>query len=474
MIIGDDHSNRVLGCYGNEIIRTPQLDGMASRGTRFTHAFANAPMCSASRQSLLTGKYPHAAGVTLLRTSFPEEQYTIAEHLLKNGFKTGYVGKMHFNNSLPHGFEYRIERGDYNQHIEQNPPTEPPDSLRYRPVWRPFVDPAQIWLNADRLPSPYYDQDDIGTWYAHKAREFIQQNKNERFCLWVGFHEPHSPFNFPIEYAGKYDPADMVLPQGSPEDDLWIPEVFRDLSEEDRRGIVASYYTSVEYLDKNVGLILGEIDNLGLSEETLVIYIGDHGYLLNDHKRFEKHMMWEPAVGAPLIFQAGSLFNRGKECDALCGFVDLAPTIMDALDIEPMPDMQGKSLWPLLTGKTTTHKEYVFSEFLADNKAMVRTEEWKYIFTTGKRDLGQGYATGRTPWGITHRLYDLIHDPDETTDVSEEPDNKTKLTELQQMMIGHFKKTHPFADQLPDHLTVDETLAWFCEPPDVGADIGAQ
>jgi len=473
MMIGDDHSSRALGCYGNQIIRTPNLDRLASQGVKFTSAFANAPMCSASRQSLLTGKYPHADGVTLLRTSFPKDQLTVAEHLASFGFQTGYVGKMHFNNNLPHGFHYRVDRRDFFEHLKEFPPKQPPAGLKYRPPWKPFRDPARIWLNADMLPSEFYDADDIGTWYAHKAMDFIEHKQKDRFCLWLGFHEPHSPFNFPIEFAGRYKPEDMPLPQGSPEDDQWIPAVFKDLSEKDRRGIIASYYTSVEYLDKNIGLVVDKVAQLGLADETLIIYIGDHGYLLNDHKRFEKHMMWEPAVGAPLIIRDGRP-EMPRSCDALCEFVDLAPTIFDALDVPPMPGLQGKSLAPLLEGKANEHKDWVFSEFLADNKAMLRTREWKYIFTSGEHDLAQGYATGRKPWGVTHRLYNEISDPNETTDVSKKPENQQRLHDMQQLMIGHFLKTDPRAPQLPRGLSTDETLAFFCTPPDVGADIEAK
>ena len=286
-IIGDDHAANVLGCYGNKIVRTPNLDRMASRGVLFTHAYANAPLCSASRQSLLTGKYPHACGVTLLRTSFPEEQTTIAEHLQQYGFRTGVIGKTHFNNGLPHGFETRIDTREYRKNLEENPPEKPPSGLETRPPWKPFRDPARVWLNADGRSSQYYDKDDLGTFLANKAVEFIEQNMQDRFCLWVGFHEPHSPFNFPVEYAGKYKPEDMSLPKVSSGDDRWIPEIFRDLSDDEKRGIIASYYTSVEYLDKNVGLILDKLEQTGLDKNTLVIYIGDQGYLLGHHKRFK-------------------------------------------------------------------------------------------------------------------------------------------------------------------------------------------
>jgi len=474
MIIGDDHSARVLGCYGNDIIQTPNLDRMAGRGVKFTSAYANAPLCSASRQSLLTGKYPHATGVTLLRTSFSDENYTVAEHLQASGFVTGYIGKMHFNNNLDHGFQEQFTRRDLNDWRTTHH-AEPLDaSIPQRPKWKPFRDPARIWLNADTLPGNYPDESSQGTVYAKKAKEFIENHKDERFCLWVGFHEPHSPFNFPIEFQGKYDPQNMPWPETSPEDDRWIPQEFKDLTEDERRGIIASYYTSVEYLDKNVGMILDELDKQGLTDETLIIYIGDHGYLLNDHKRFEKHMMWEPAVGAPLIVNAGEHVEKGKSVDALTEFVDLAPTICNALQVEEMPEVQGKSLLPILKGKKQQHKDYVFSEFLADNKAMVKTREWKYIFTTGKRDLQQGYATGNPPSGILHRLYDQQNDYWEKTNVADDPANADVLVELQMLMIDHFMKTDPRAAQLPQGLTTDETLAWFCEPPDNNANVDAK
>ena len=102
-------------------------------------------------------------------------------------------------------------------------------------------------------------------------------------------------------------------------------------------------------------------------------------------------------------------------------FVDLAPTILDLLGIEPMETVQGRSLLPVIRGEAAGVKEYVFAEFLEDNKAMICNKRWKYIFTTGQRDLGQGYATGYGPSGILHRLYDLENDPGETTDLGRDP-----------------------------------------------------
>ena len=474
VIIGDDHADHALGALGNKLIHTPNLDRLAGEGILFSNAFANSPLCSASRQSLLTGKYPHATGVTLLTTSFPGDQETVADHLKKYGFVSAIIGKNHFNNQLNHGFDVKIERKDYFQYLEANPPRPVPDSVSIRPPWKPFQDPARIWLNSEALPSGYHDEDDIGTWYASKAVEFIRENRDNRFCLWLGFHEPHSPFNFPVEYAETYDPEKMPLPEGTPEDDEFIPVVFRDLTDQEKKGIISAYYTSVEYLDKNVGLVLDGLEAEGLSGETLVIYLGDHGYLLNHHKRFEKHMMWEEAVKAPLIIKAGNRKGRVYPEASLVEFIDVAPTIMDFLGIHPLPSAQGRSLRPYFDTEIPISKEIVFSEFLADDKAMVRTRNWKYIYTSGRHDLAQGYETGNPPTGMRHRLYYLRDDPHETTDVSDVPGYQKEMETLQYKMLEIFKSTHPYAELLPEGLSLEEQLTWFCIPPDHDPDPGAK
>jgi choline-sulfatase len=468
-ILGDDHRTEAIGAYGNRIVKTPNLDRMAARGTRFTKAFANSPVCSASRQSLLTGKYPHATGVSLLTSPLPEKQVTLADHLLNFGFKTAIIGKNHFNNDLNHGFDLKIERRNYLAHLASNPPAPLPTSVKTRPTWRPFKDPADVWLNAEGLPSALRDEDEAGTFYAKKAIDFVNQNKNNRFCLFLGLEEPHSPFNFPVEFAGRHKAQDMTLPTGSKEDDMWVPEIFKGLTDDQKKGIIASYYTSVEYLDKNVGLLLDALDAAGLTESTMVIYLGDHGYLLNDHKRFEKHMMWEKAVNAPLIIQAGGKFGKDKVENALTEFVDLVPTAIAALGVDPLDGIHGKSLIPLLAGKQRKLRDFVFSEYLVDNTAMIRTEKWKYIYTTGRADLGLGYATGNPPTGVLHLLYKVDADPNETKNVANVPENRNILTAMQDTLLRVFMKTHPISGTLPASWTKDQKLAAYCEPPELGA-----
>ena len=463
-IMGDDHSTGVFGAYGNSLIKTPNLDRLAAQGARFEHAYVNSPFCTPSRQSLITGKLPHATGVTLLPTPLSEEQTTIAEHLKPLGFRTGAVGKMHFNSQLKHGFEYRIDRGDYGKWLETMAPSPPAETTRVRPPWRPFRDPARVWLNADVLPGAQTDEQSEGTYYARKAMEFLREKSEERFCLWLSFREPHSPFNFPIEYAGSYNPAEMPLPAVGPEDTARIPAIFRDLTEEDQKGVIASYYTSVEYLDKNVGLILRELDRLDLAGDTLVVYVGDHGYLLGHHGRFEKHTMWEEVVRAPLVVRGPGIPTGVHQ--AMVEFVDLLPTLLELLEVPALPGVQGESFQEVLRGRATEHRQSIFTEYLHDNQAMLRTRRWKYIFTSGKHDLALGYATGNPPTGIEHRLYDVEEDPQEFTNLAGRPELAETLRSLQNQLLKRFKDTDPRAAQLPPDLDMDAALAWFCEPPE--------
>ncbi len=479
VIIADDHANRAIGCFGGKEVRTPNLDKMAKNGMTFTNAYTNSPVCSASRQSLLTGKYPHAVGVNLIFTPFNDtKNYTIAEHLKSKGYATGLVGKTHWNNWIwwkyyndgggfpTFGFDYIIDEGDHKKNQKTNPPKQVPDEIRTHDQITDKKSVNYIW-NSEYLPQKEYYKDSEGKFFIDKAIEFMKSNKDNPFFLWLAFHEPHSPFKFPVEYRDKYKLSDIKLPKGSPEDDRHIPEVFRDLSEEEKKNIIASYYSSVEYLDHSIGYVLEEIKNLNLDKNTMVIYISDHGYLLYDHKRFEKHTMWEEAVKSPIIVQG---FGKNVKSDALIEFIDVAPSICDAIGVKSPKSFTGQSFVPILSGESEKGKDYIFSEFLEDNLAMVASEEWKYVFTTGKRDLGLQYKTGYGPLGVTERLYDLINDPKEKHDVASK--NEKQLSLMRNKMLEIFTNTHPEASDCPWQLNIIGKLIWFCEPRDVGAEPG--
>lgn len=466
-ICADDHAAYVCGAYGNKIVRTPNLDRLAAEGVRFDRAYCNAPVCTPSRQSFLTGRYPRSIGVTLLQTALPEGQQTLATLLRDAGYETAAIGKMHFNSNLKHGFERRVDLGQHAQQLKKHPPQPLPPDLKIQPPWRPFRDPARIWLNSECLPFGARDEDMAGTYFARQAAQHLQQRRDKPFFLMVSFYEPHSPFRFPIEYRQKYRPESFVVPKIGPEDDAQIPAIFRNLIDREKQGIIAAYYTSTEFMDKNVGLVLDALKQSGHGDDTLVIYTGDHGYMLGQHGRFEKHCCYEPAVRAPLLARWPKHIESGQSTKALVEFIDIAPTILDFCHVPVPPSLQGKSLTPLLRGEVKRHRDRVVAEYSENEEAMIRTERWKFIYGTGKRERQDGYATGRPLPGRTIRLYDEDNDPDEMTNLADKPEHARLVADFTAELAQHMKRTARQPELIPKEGDVHAVLQFCLQPRDV-------
>src|SRR5262249_36610902 len=152
--------------------------------------------------------------------------------------------------------------------------------------------------------------------------------------------------------AGRIKPDGLAVPRVGPEDDSQIPAIFRDLTDPEKRGIQAAYHISVEHLDKNVGLVLDALRRGGHDRDTLVVFLGDHGYLLGHHGRFEKHCCYEEAVRSALLVRLPGGDRSGRHTSALVEFVDVVPTILERCGVAVPADVQGRSLLPLLEGKT--------------------------------------------------------------------------------------------------------------------------
>ncbi|MBI4874033.1 MAG: sulfatase-like hydrolase/transferase [Acidobacteria bacterium] len=467
-LIGDDHAGYALGADGDPLALTPNLDRLAAEGTRFSRAYCNSPVCTPSRQSFLTGRMPHSAGVTRLPTRLSEDQPTLAIQLKKAGYRTGVIGKMHFNQpSRPglHGFDDPMLEQDVTKAWNAASVKRKPEAgIRTKPPWRPFKDPARIWLNAEKLPYPRYDEEMRGTFIARRAAEYLAAHRGEPFALWVSFGEPHSPFDFPIEDRDLIQASKYRVPRVGPEDAWQIPLIFRDLSPEDKQGIAAAYYTSVHCLDRNAGRVLGALRQNGLDENTLVVYLGDNGYCLGHHGRFEKHSCYEPAIRCPLLMRWPGRIRRGVVTD-FAEFADVAPTVLDLLGGEPLPVRHGRSLRPYLEGrKPSAPRDHVFAEYLENEEACIRTAKWKLIFCTGRRRRGDGYETDNPTPGRYLRLYDLERDPGEFTDVA--ATNPRVAGQLQGLMLDRFRKTHPEAAQEPPAGGVETALEFYLRPRD--------
>ena len=460
--------------------RTPNLDRLARAGIRFERAYANSPMCTSSRQSFLTGQYPHAIGVTMLRHVLDDEPVTLADRLGDAGYRTGAFGKMHFNSDRLHGFEVHRTPKEFWRERAARPADRPlPEGVEVLPKWRPFQDPARIWLNGFYRPMGRYDDEMPGTWYAREAIAFMTEHREEPFFVQVGFHQPHSPFRFPVEYAKPYpyQPQQFDVPEPGPEDGDQIPKIFAELTREDKQGITASYLTSVMFLDLNVGRLLTALDELGLARDTLVIYLGDHGYHLGEHGRFEKHCFYEHAVRAPLVMRWPGQIGRGKRTEALVEFVDVVPTVLDYVGLEIEPDasgpapLHGQSLRPLIEGEQKRVRSFAFSEYQPTEEAMVRTDRYKLIYATSNDDVvWLGYDPVSPPRGAEIRLYDLANDPDELHNLADDPKMASLVSGLLGKLAGWYRRIPPQGEQPPVGLDDRGLLEWAVPPRNVSPD----
>jgi arylsulfatase A-like enzyme len=463
-ICADDHAAYVCGADGNQHVHTPRLDHLASEGMRFSHAYCNSPVCTASRQSFLTGRYPHSVGVTLLKTPLAESETTLAEMLHEAGYRSTAIGKMHFNSHLKHGFDLLIDMPDYQRAIAARQSEPLPPGIEVLPTWRPFRDPARTWLNSLCRPYGATDADMAGTFFAAEAGRQLRAAGDKPFFLMVSFYEPHSPFHFPVEFRGRHNPAQFAVPELGPDDEAQIPACFRDLSREEKQGIIAAYYTSVEFLDKNVGRVLDELAESGHADDTLVIYSGDHGYMLGQHGRFEKHCSFEPAVRAPLMMRMPGRVRAGITSPEFVELIDIVPTVLELCGAPVPKAVQGRSLVKLLDGVTDVHRDCVFVEYAENEEAMIRTEQWKLIYSTGRRERQDGYTTGRPLPGKTLLLFDVEADPDETTNLAARPEHAALVDELTMRLADQMRGIMPNQDEIPEGTTADVILEK-CLPP---------
>jgi choline-sulfatase len=468
-ILADDHAGYVLGCDGNPLARTPNLDHLAQQSTRFAAHHCNSPVCTPSRQSFFTGQLPHMAGVTRLPTPLGEDKPTLARQLKKAGYTTAVFGKMHFNMPAKpglHGFDFPVTENELTRAWNQNVKARSvPNDVSTKPPWHPFKDPARIWLNADKFPYPRFERDMRSLYQLQLAEQFLTEHRDKPFAMWLSFMEPHSPYDFPVEDRTRFDPARFNVPRVGPQDGPQIPLIFRDLTDKDKQGIAASYYTSVEYLDRNVGRALATLKRLGLERDTLVVYMADHGYSLGQHGRFEKHCGYDPALRVPLLMRFPGRIRQGIVKD-MTEHIDVPATLVDLLNLDPLPIQHGQSLRPYLEGRRMDQpRDWIFSEYLENEEAYVRSHRWKFIFCSGKRKRTDGYETDNPTPGRYIRLFDLEKDPGEFADVSAA--NPATIQQLGTLMLTRFRATHPDAPNEPQRLSMEESLEFYVRPRDV-------
>jgi choline-sulfatase len=465
ILIGDDHAGGTLGIDGDPRQATPRLDALARQGVRFDRAYCNSPVCTASRGSFITGRLPHAVGVTRLLTPLPDDSLTLGDWLGDLGYDTAAIGKMHFNGPSNHGFSTRIDSNDWSQWLDAHPLPNGDHPRR----WRPFQDPAAVWLNAEGhsygLPWKAMES----TYFVDQAGKYLDQHKSNQkpFALIVSFYEPHSPFKFPHEYVGRFKGDQFEVPPISESDRADMPKVFANLKPDEIKGIQASYFTSLSFLDNQVGKVLDALDASGLADDTIVVYLGDNGYMLGQHGRFEKHCFYENAVKVPLIFRWPGHLPKDRRVLEPVELVDLLPTLLDLAGQPFPPDLHGRSLQNLALGNPEINpRDVIVSEYLENEEAMALSHRYKLIIGTGARRRRDGYETANPLPGPYERLYDLEADPGETTNLRDRPELAPVVADLRKTLHDRLVSTRGSRTPVPPGLADAEAIRWCLVPQD--------
>lgn len=434
-ICSDQQRFDTLGCCGNSLVHTPNLDRLAESGTLFTHAYSQSPVCTPSRASFLTGRYPRTCRTRQNGADIPADEVLVTRLLANVGYICGLSGKLHLsacNPAVCGEMERRIDDGYAEFHWSHHSGAGWDTRNAY---WAWLADKGATFTSH---PHPDSDYVRLGppaelhqtTWCAEMACDFIRARAADGrpWLFSVNPFDPHHPFDAPASHLARYLDRldDIPLPNyvegeladktqwqqydhaGAYGHDAGFP--YEKMTPHDHRLVRASYWAMCDLIDEQVGRMLDALEETGQLERTIVIYTSDHGEMLGDHGIYLKGpYFYEPAIHVPLIIACPGVV-RAQQSKALVELIDLPQTLLDAVGLPHSPGMQGRSLWAILTGKRSpdTHREDVYCEYYnampwhrgpTAQTTMVRTDRHKL---TVDHTAGNG------------ELYDLQQDPEET------------------------------------------------------------
>lgn len=472
------------GCYGNKIIKTPNIDRLAKRGVVFNRAYCQQAVCNPSRASLLTGLRPDSTQVWDLKTDLRQKMpdvVTLPQIFKNNGYYTVGIGKA-FHNDYPDAFSWNEDLHvdgfpfdpDATYQLTDNLIIQKEKELAILRSGKATFDKygfiyvkANSTEKADVNDDAYYDGAQTSM-AIRKLKELKQ--KEEPFFFSVGYYRPHLPFNAPKKYWDLYNPNDIPLarnqfvPKNAPDFALYGDEELRGYTDradlpspweppydvEKQRHLLHAYYASVSYTDAQIGRLLDALDELGLSDNTIVVLWGDHGWKLGEHNSWGKQSNYEIDTRVPLIISGAGVQAKGKKSNALTEFVDIYPTLCDMTGITIPDYLQGTSMKPLLTDpdrrwKTAAYSQYLMGRFGPKEKRKpekmgyaIRTDKYRYVewFEWNKETSKPGAYLAR-------ELYDHTNDPDENVNIAGEKANKKLINQLSLQLKKGWRYSKP-------------------------------
>ncbi len=420
-ILSDDHRYDAMGFMKHQFAKTPHMDSMATNGVHLKNAFVTTSLCSPSRASILTGLYTFRHRVIDNNRAVPEGTQFFPQYLQDAGYKTGYVGKWHMgahNDNPRPGFDYWVSFKGQGHYLPPGP--------KYT-----------INVNGKRVPQDGY----ITPLLTRYAIDFLEQQKDSQqpFFLYLSHKAVHS--NFTPE--DKYDQtlADKPFSRPTSEKKLvdnklnrprwlldqrnsWHGVDFPYHSELDIEQYYKRYCESLRSVDDSVGEVMQQLKKMGIHDETMVIYMGDNGFMFGEHGLIDKRVAYETSIRVPMLVQCPELFEGGTTVEKVVANIDIAPTVMEVMGLNKPPHMDGDSFVPLAKGKEIPWRDYfLYCYYWEKNFPQsptvfsLRSDKYKYITYYGLWD--------------TDEFFDIQADPDEQNNLIRSPEHQQQLKKME-------------------------------------------
>lgn len=396
LFIAVDDLASTLGCYGDVIAQTPNIDRLAASGVCFLNAYNQLPLCNPTRASVMTGLRPDTIQVYDLDRHFRDEKpavVTLPQAFQQNGYFAARVGKIyHYNVPAAIGTDGFDDPVSWNKTVNPLGRDKHDEAKITNAEPHRKISAALSWLKADGT-----DEEQTDGMIATEAITLMQQNSGRPFFLAVGFFRPHTPYVAPKKYFDLYPINSLRLPYAPDGDRDDIPTAAfahncpipnYNLPEPVLLKALQAYYACVSFVDAQVGRLLDALDKLQLSNNTIVVFWSDHGYHLGEHHGiWQKRTLFEQCAKSPLIIRSPAASGNGQCCRRIVEFVDIYPTIAALAGITPPADLEGQNLRPLLSnplqkwGSTAVTQVLRPQDDRLDSMIMgcsIRSERWRY------------------------------------------------------------------------------------------------
>jgi len=470
-----------MGANGNEQIRTPNLDRLAARSANFETAVVQAPVCTPSRASYWTGRYPHCHRNRVNYTALKDNEVLMQAQLQEAGYTTCIVGKSHVYHRYPPTSEQaRLDGFDI---AEIHDGVQFTDEWSAYAKWRNQHDPLaefpyrSVASSVPGIPTgknPFRaaieEQYTDTTWTGFRTRYYLEKlgSSQRPWFMFSSFWKPHSPFEVPVPFDAMYEDVEIPLPKRVTLEEIHqLPLPLQKLMLRGKRPpynmererlqwCYRSYYASISHIDREIGLILDVLERTGQDENTIIVFTSDHGDQLLEHGLMGKNCFFEASIRVPFLISLPGRIRPGRY-EQMIESVDLLPTLFELIGLKEPFSCQGRSFAALLEGKSKSYREResVFSENIIPE-----------VITTGSLDYS--FSKGQGVKGILHpdakmvrtrkykycyypdhgaELYDLLNDPGEEVNLAKDPGYRPTTNEMKDRIL-EWQITAAEADQI--------------------------